>query len=102
MDGRASVRHWQSKQRLTTLPDPTTFTKPDASSAFPTQFATAPAAQGCHTDHCGVSRTGCDDHRAAEGVPDEQKPVPSFLHQPTETELDVLDALPQTPRMPVS
>jgi hypothetical protein len=42
MDGRASVRHWQNKQRLTAPPDPITFTKPDASSAFPTQLATAP------------------------------------------------------------
>ena len=41
--GRASARHSPSKHRLTAPPDTTTFTKPDASSAFPTQLATAPA-----------------------------------------------------------
>ena len=73
MDGRASARHWQSKQRLTTLPDPTTFTKPDASSAFPTQFATAPIGAGNQSDLAAwfeqIADTAIlllgDDHRLA-------------------------------------
>jgi hypothetical protein len=42
MDGRALARHAPSKHRLTAPPDTTTFTKPDASAAIPTQLATAP------------------------------------------------------------
>jgi hypothetical protein len=42
MAGKASARRSLSKHRLTSPPDPTTFTKPDGSSVFPTQLATAP------------------------------------------------------------
>ena len=41
-DGRASARHPPRKHRLTSQTDTVTFTKPDASSTFPTQLATAP------------------------------------------------------------
>jgi hypothetical protein len=40
--GKPGAVHWQSKQRLTAPPDTIIFTKPDASSAIPTQLATAP------------------------------------------------------------